>query len=867
MEQDKEYFVFISYSSMDNEWAIWLRHELEHYHLPASFNGRTDVRDNLRKVFRDRDELSAGPEWDEQVRTALENTNNLIVICSPNSAKSPAVNKEIETFIALGKEDHIFPFIVEGDKPKDCFPLALRHSKLGGDVNKDGGRDSAFIKVVAGMLKVSFPSLWNRYEIEKAEEERKIREQRDKLLIMQSRFLAEKANTLVKEGDSYTARLLALEALPKDLEIPDRPYVIEAEAALRKSCLYRTAILKTSHNVRKAIFHPSKDIILSFAQDDEILLWNIASGEIMFKLDGHNLSISSASFSPNGKMALTSGADGTMRVWDIENGQCTKVIKGHFSQTITVQGQDIMDYYSICSAVWSPQGDKILSVSFVNSTFCVAMWDVATGECIRMLSDSLIGSFAYFAPSGNYFVTADVHDKIVSIWDANSFKCIKKMVGHRDQITSAKYSPDGNSIISASCDKTIRVWDVSTGSTTHIFSGHSEAINDVSFSNDGNWIVSASNDKTVRIWDMESGKCLQTLVGHDATVNSASFSPDDHLAISASEDKSIRIWNFSFKEDDKHLNSSIKKTGFIVASPVMNLIAYPMEPNVIGIWDIKSQSLRGKLRGHTDMVISVGFCPRHKIIVTTSKDGTIRFWSAENMKCLKVFDNFCGQTEVISFNKEESLLMVTIYTGGDYENLSVFDIASQKLIETIQIPDSNAIAISHDNKKIAIGNLGGINGNTISILDKDGKCLMKLAGHQSFINTIEFSSDGQFLVSSSSDKTTKLWNIQTGGCLLTLFGIKPSFLNNQTICISTPQNNLKCFDFVIGGPTFETEQCDYPIINYAFMEGNRKIAVIYKNGKIRYWDYSPLQQLINQTNERFKNRELAPEERKKYYLD
>ena len=69
---DKEYFVFISYSSLDNDWAIWLHDELEHYHLSASFNGRTDVRDNLRKVFRDRDELSAGP-GDEQVNKAIRN--------------------------------------------------------------------------------------------------------------------------------------------------------------------------------------------------------------------------------------------------------------------------------------------------------------------------------------------------------------------------------------------------------------------------------------------------------------------------------------------------------------------------------------------------------------------------------------------------------------------------------------------------------------------------------------------------------------------------------------------------------------------------------------------------------------------------
>ena len=72
-------------------------------------------------------------------------------------------------YIALGKEDHIFPFIVEGDKPEDCFPKALKHSKLGGDIKKDGSPNIAFIKIVAGMLNVDFPELWNRYELEKSE--------------------------------------------------------------------------------------------------------------------------------------------------------------------------------------------------------------------------------------------------------------------------------------------------------------------------------------------------------------------------------------------------------------------------------------------------------------------------------------------------------------------------------------------------------------------------------------------------------------------------------------------------------------------------------------------------------------------------
>ena len=44
-----------------------------------------------------------------------------------------------------------------------------------------------------------------------------------------ARFVAEKGEQLIKDGDSYLARLLALEILPKDLKNPDKPYTPEAE--------------------------------------------------------------------------------------------------------------------------------------------------------------------------------------------------------------------------------------------------------------------------------------------------------------------------------------------------------------------------------------------------------------------------------------------------------------------------------------------------------------------------------------------------------------------------------------------------------------------------------------------------------------
>lgn len=252
----KKYFVFISYSHKDIDWAKWIQHEFEYYILPDSLNKRTDLP-SFRPVFRDEDEL-AGGDLTPQIIEALKDSSYLVVICSPNAVESPYVNGEIRNFLTIGKERNedyshkIFPLIVSGkphakdsDTAQECFPEALRTltdfngntvELIAGDINATG-RGKAFIKILAGILRekdVEFSQLWDRYENNKLEEEKKRREEQDKLYSMQSRFLSEKSIDLTKSGNSYLARKVALYALPKDLQdIEDRPYTFEAERALR----------------------------------------------------------------------------------------------------------------------------------------------------------------------------------------------------------------------------------------------------------------------------------------------------------------------------------------------------------------------------------------------------------------------------------------------------------------------------------------------------------------------------------------------------------------------------------------------------------------------------------------------------------
>lgn len=176
MSKQYEYFAFISYKREDEKWAKWLQKKLESYSLPTAIRKENpELPNKIRPVFRDQSELSGGNLKDE-IEKGLNSSKYLIVICSPRSAKSPWVSKEVQHFIDQGRENYIIPFIIGGipnaANPEDeCFPEGLRQQTgekeiLGININ-EMGRDAAAIKVIARMFNLRFDSLWQRHEKER----------------------------------------------------------------------------------------------------------------------------------------------------------------------------------------------------------------------------------------------------------------------------------------------------------------------------------------------------------------------------------------------------------------------------------------------------------------------------------------------------------------------------------------------------------------------------------------------------------------------------------------------------------------------------------------------------------------------------
>lgn len=181
-----KYFAFISYSSKDNSWGKRVQQKLESYRMPASLcSDHGWERKPMKPVFFAPTDIQPGG-LTEELQDRLRASRNLIVICSPHSAQSEWVGREIEYFHSLGRTNNIHFFIIDGiphsgDDKTECFnPIIERIGMpeiLGANIHEKVSRwpwineERAYVQLITKLLGVEFDSIWQRHKrmmIEKA---------------------------------------------------------------------------------------------------------------------------------------------------------------------------------------------------------------------------------------------------------------------------------------------------------------------------------------------------------------------------------------------------------------------------------------------------------------------------------------------------------------------------------------------------------------------------------------------------------------------------------------------------------------------------------------------------------------------------
>ena len=329
-----------------------------------------------------------------------------------------------------------------------------------------------------------------------------IKEQDD--LKVQSLYLAEKANNLVDQGDSYTARLLALEALPKNLNHPDRPFVSEAEFALRNADRQGTWIVNGmgDYTFRMGYLSSYGQIVSYWAKlhgASGITRWGLKAGNMLTTYSASEYNYEGIGFASHGANIVTNNKDGVIFVWDAKDKTLVCKMDGIQKHKGTIYRIDFDGKYVL-------SGDE---------NGCLKLWDVPKGKCL--FSDQEDNPIDKTILGIRFFAAYYQESRRLKIWEKINKKMVNVLTLEESEVT---WGPVpivfiDNIIVIGLSTGIIRLVNVHTMETIHVIEAHSSPVTQLYYKD--KYLLSGFQNGDVKVWllaDDYSATCSINLSGH-----------------------------------------------------------------------------------------------------------------------------------------------------------------------------------------------------------------------------------------------------------------------------------------------------------------------------------------------------------------
>ncbi|HRE46929.1 MAG TPA: TIR domain-containing protein [Aggregatilineales bacterium] len=241
---------------------------------------------------------------------------------------------------------------------------------------------------------------------------------------------------------------------------PDGRYLVTLNAGARNVILWDIATGKRQRDYGQ---YPREGWDIAFSPDGQYLavgnldgiayLYDTMTGALLRTFAGHSKNVYGVALSPDGTSLVTVSADGRMILWEVASGKQLRIFEGDGVEILTV--------------AFSPDGRYIVTGGGGGGNPAPRLWEVETGNTIRFFGDGVVRvnvTRVTFSTDGRYVLatTRDPDDPTrgyIYVWEVESGRLIRQLIGHRDFVNSARFSPEGLHIVSGGQDGTIRLWD------------------------------------------------------------------------------------------------------------------------------------------------------------------------------------------------------------------------------------------------------------------------------------------------------------------------------------------------------------------------------------------------------------------------
>jgi WD40 repeat protein/serine/threonine protein kinase len=378
------------------------------------------------------------------------------------------------------------------------------------------------------------------------------------------------------------------------------------------------------------IFHmalsPDEKLLATSSLEEQVLLWEISTGELKGKFLGHSALVKKVEFSPDGSLLATASYDQTIGLWDVATRREVRRLKGHENEVNAV--------------AFSPDG-KWLASGSIDST--LRLWrvdrrsQVETVLRARTIAYSADGRLVAFGNQSNR----------VDLWDAQTERMTKTFATEPNPVA---FSQDGTELITAIVPTPLPIttnqisglkfWDITSGTlkNTLLFSPSDTPISAIRLSPDRSTLATGDANGSILLWDLNLGTIREKIVSQGNHIFNIAFSPDGRkLAFcgAVGEEDYLRgrmnfalngdagragIWDFKTKTL-RQFNANQVAIAF---SPDGKMLACA-NFNEISFLDPDTTRPIGSLSGHRESVMWISFSPDGRELVSAGEE--IKVWN------------------------------------------------------------------------------------------------------------------------------------------------------------------------------------------------------------------------------------------------
>jgi len=550
--------------------------------------------------------------------------------------------------------------------------------------------------------------------------------------------------------------------------------------------------LRTYLSGQSLAYEPNAKLLASPTGFGQIFLYRADDGTFVRALKGHTDKVTSVAFSPDGKWLASGDRRGVIRIWNVADGTIIREWAAHGEEIIAV--------------LFSPDGSLLVSATDrVVNIWRTGDWSLVH-QIVQKEENRVIPgvSAIAFSPDGKLLAIGDyLKTRVIQVSDWKEVLRLRRA-------GALAFSPDGQ-YLAMSDDKDIAIVSLSDGKTLRVLRGHNDTVNYLAFSHDGKLLASASADKTIALWDPSVGRVLRTMTRHSDTVNAVLFSEDDRQLFSVGNDRAIRVWQVADGREMRHITGDLPGPAYKIAVSSDGQLVATILGAEIKLLDLRDGHVVRTLTVQGGSVTDVAFSPKEQLLAASlctsfssefeCLQGEIRLWNVADGQLVRVW------------GKEHQALITEIDFSPDGEMLVSVDSQKQAWLwqmSTGEVWSLEGIgwgpaAFSPDGKVLALNGSDGVtlwsleDRQVLAVLESfaaydmvfsaDGqvlitsnfdeiqfwdittkKLLRRLTWHTDSVLGLGLSPKGERLVSGSADRTMKLWRMEDGSLIGSLFG-------------------------------------------------------------------------------------------------